>query len=261
MLIRDARLDDADQVARLHVAAWRSAYRGLAGDDVPERLSVEARAEQVRRLVAGDGVTRVAEVDGRIAGWSAVEAGELSILYVDPAAWGTGVATALLREAEAAGATYLWTLEGNARARRFYERQGWECEGMVRDHDFSGVLVDGGPLVLREIRYAIGPLAAERARTVARLAALRRDFDGIVAASESSNADDEHDPEGATIAFERAQVVALIEQAEAQLDRVELALRRRRDGGYGVCERCGGPIGAERLAARPTATTCIGCAT
>ena len=46
-------------------------------------------------------------------------------------------------------------------------------------------------------------LAAERARTEDRLAALRADFAGIVAASESSNADDEHDPEGATIAFER----------------------------------------------------------
>ena len=104
------------------------------------------------------------------------------------------------------------------------------------------------------------PLLAERAAALAQIAALGRDFDGVVAASRASNADDEHDPEGATIAFERQQVAALIEAARRRLTDVEAALARRAAGGYGVCESCGRPIAAERLAARPAARTCIDCA-
>ena len=100
-------------------------------------------------------------------------------------------------------------------------------------------------------------LAAERARTEDRLAALRADFAGIVAASESSNADDEHDPEGATIAFERSQVDALIRAAERQLDEVDAAVERVRSGTYGVCSVCEEPIAPGRLEARPTTQTCI----
>ena len=103
-------------------------------------------------------------------------------------------------------------------------------------------------------------LRAERASTVEQIAALRRDFAGVVAASESSNADDEHDPEGATIAFERQQLAALLEQARARLSNLDLALEHLAAGTYGRCESCGGEIGAERLAARPAARTCISCA-
>ena len=92
------------------------------------------------------------------------------------------------------------------------------------------------------------------------LSALRRDFGGIVAASVDSNADDEHDPEGSTIAFERSQITALIEQAERRLSEVEAARSRVGAGSYGFCEVCGQPIATERLAARPVARTCVGCA-
>jgi RNA polymerase-binding protein DksA len=104
------------------------------------------------------------------------------------------------------------------------------------------------------------PLLAERAATEAQIAALTREFDGLVAASESSNADDEHDPEGATIAFERQQIAALLEQAHRRLAEIDDAVARREAGSYGICESCGRPIGAERLAARPAARTCIDCA-
>ena len=103
-------------------------------------------------------------------------------------------------------------------------------------------------------------LLAERAAAMAQIEALTREFDEVVAASRSSNADDEHDPEGATIAFERQQVVALLEQARQRLADVEAALVRREAGAYGSCETCGRPIAAERLAARPAARTCIDCA-
>ena len=92
------------------------------------------------------------------------------------------------------------------------------------------------------------------------VAALERAHAGIVAASEASNADDEHDPEGATIAFERQQVAALLEAARRAREDLVRALDRVEAGTYGTCESCGGSIGAERLEARPGARTCIACA-
>ncbi|MGY1843725.1 TraR/DksA family transcriptional regulator [Modestobacter sp. SYSU DS0875] len=107
---------------------------------------------------------------------------------------------------------------------------------------------------------ALDELTRARAGTLAQIAALTREFDEVVAASAASNADDEHDPEGATIAFERQQVAALLESARRRLADVDDALARAATGGYGVCESCGQPIAAERLTARPQARTCIGCA-
>ena len=103
-------------------------------------------------------------------------------------------------------------------------------------------------------------LLAVRADAVARLRALRAEVAGIVEASRDSNADDEHDPDGATIAFERAQVDALARDAAARVEDVDAALARLGAGTYGVCEACGRPIADGRLEARPTARTCVACA-
>src|SRR5271165_3484755 len=103
-------------------------------------------------------------------------------------------------------------------------------------------------------------LAEERHAALERLAALERDFSAIVEAAGQANADDEHDPEGATIAFERQHVASLLEAASRQLAAVDAAIGRLEAGQYGRCEQCGQPIEAARLAARPTAVTCIRCA-
>jgi DnaK suppressor protein len=103
-------------------------------------------------------------------------------------------------------------------------------------------------------------LRAERGETERRLGYLTGTFTDIVRASESSNADDEHDPEGATIAFERSQVDALIRQAREHLTELDAAQARVDGGTYGICENCGQSVAAARLEARPTARTCISCA-
>lgn len=103
-------------------------------------------------------------------------------------------------------------------------------------------------------------LAVDREETLGRLAQLATDFDELVAATLDSNDDDEHDPEGSTLAFERSQVDALVQQAKHHLAEVDAAMGRLTDGTYGVCESCGKPIAAERLEARPVARTCISCA-
>ena len=103
-------------------------------------------------------------------------------------------------------------------------------------------------------------LAEARARARRRVAELAGVFDEIVAASDSANLDDEHDPEGATVAFERTQVATLLEQARCRLAELDDAAGRLQRGVYGVCEQCGEPIAPARLAAQPAARRCIDCA-
>jgi RNA polymerase-binding transcription factor DksA len=103
-------------------------------------------------------------------------------------------------------------------------------------------------------------LGEEREETLARIRSIQEDFDAIVTASHHANADDEHDPEGSTIAYERAQVAALLAAAELHLSDLECALARLSDRQYWLCERCHAPISADRLAALPAGRTCFECA-
>lgn len=105
-------------------------------------------------------------------------------------------------------------------------------------------------------------LNTDRDKVLGQLADLERDFAAIVTSAREGSAggDDEHDPEGATVAFERQHLAALISQARAHLGAIDAALRKIDSGKYEICDKCGGPIGPARLAARPAAVTCINCA-
>src|ERR1700742_3886965 len=87
-------------------------------------------------------------------------------------------------------------------------------------------------------------LNTDRDETLGRIAELERDFTAIVTSMSEGSAggDDEHDPEGATVAFERQHVVALINQARAHLDAIDAALGKVDSGTYAICDICGGPI-------------------
>jgi DnaK suppressor protein len=104
-------------------------------------------------------------------------------------------------------------------------------------------------------------LEEERGAALARLRALSIEFDDIVAASADSNNDDEHDPEGSTVAFERVRTAAQLDEARAYLADLDRAEARLAAGTFSACERCGARIAPDRLAARPVARTCITCAT
>jgi RNA polymerase-binding transcription factor DksA len=106
----------------------------------------------------------------------------------------------------------------------------------------------------------LAELAGVRDETRRRVEALRRQVAEITDASELTTHDDEHDPEGATIGFERAQAQSLLAAARRDLLAVDHAEQRVRAGRHDTCERCGGRIAEQRTAALPTATTCIDCA-
>jgi RNA polymerase-binding transcription factor DksA len=90
-----------------------------------------------------------------------------------------------------------------------------------------------------------------------RIAAQLRTVEAISESVRDSNSDDEHDPEGTTLAYERQQAAALAAEAAAERDRLLAALDRVAAGTYGVCEVCGGPIPEGRLEVRPAATRCV----
>ena len=107
---------------------------------------------------------------------------------------------------------------------------------------------------------ALAALHQARRDAAARLASLVGQVDDVVAASAGSNADDEHDPEGATIAFERAQLTALVRQVRSTLAEIDQALVRADDGRYGRCTDCGETIAPARLEALPATPRCLPCA-
>jgi RNA polymerase-binding transcription factor DksA len=119
------------------------------------------------------------------------------------------------------------------------------------------LIVDDAAADVIRLRTAI---EVERDRTVDQIAGLERSFAGIVEAAELTSTDDEHDPEGATIAYERAQVSALLRQARDDLVALDRALERIRSGTMGTCAVCDGPIALDRLLALPSTQTCISCA-
>lgn len=103
-------------------------------------------------------------------------------------------------------------------------------------------------------------LLAAREEAASRVQELSAELGQIVTAAEGSNLDDEHDPEGTTIAFEREQLAALRDQTQQRIAEIDHALERLAAGGYGRCESCGATIPAERLAARPAVRLCVNCA-
>jgi DnaK suppressor protein len=108
-----------------------------------------------------------------------------------------------------------------------------------------------------ELRQAV---SADRESMASQVARLEATFGDIVQGQELVATDDEHDPEGHTIAFERQQIAALVREARVRLAELDRALARIDDGSYGTCADCGGDIGEERRRALPGTPRCFECA-
>jgi GNAT superfamily N-acetyltransferase len=150
-MIRPSTPEDAEAVARVHVAAWRTAYAHA----LPPGPSLADRTDLHRRFPP----TFVAEIEGEIVGFVGVGAcaddwadGELFAIYVRPDHWGTGVGRSLIERAEerfrelGLSDCVLWVLDDNPRARRFYERVGWFADGAAREIELFGIQIP-------EVRY------------------------------------------------------------------------------------------------------------
>ncbi|WP_199035123.1 GNAT family N-acetyltransferase [Glycomyces salinus] len=130
--IRSARPEDAARIAEIWHEGWGDGHVGHVPDELYEYRTGGSFLPRVQARIA---TTRVAEGDGAILGFTTVDGDEVEQVFVDRSARGTGVALELLRDAEAiirgSGHRRAWlaVVEGNARARAFYERAGWSDTG------------------------------------------------------------------------------------------------------------------------------------
>ena len=105
-----------------------------------------------------------------------------------------------------------------------------------------------------------GVLVADREATEALIARLIDDLDSFTDARKDGATDDEHDPEGPTLAFERSQSTAILDQTRQHFAQIESAMLRLDEGTFGVCVTCGKDIPFARLEVRPYSTQCVACA-
>jgi GNAT superfamily N-acetyltransferase len=147
MEIRRASVSDAADIAAVHVRTWQAAYRHVFGEERLAEIDASRRVAGWTRALNDDESVFVADDDGRVVGFVSVGGCELLAIYTLPETWGGGAGPALMRaalrqlRADGCGEAALWVLEDNPRARRFYEREGWELDGGRKEDDFLGLRV------------------------------------------------------------------------------------------------------------------------
>ena len=177
MTVRAATIGDTESIARIHACSWQAAYRGIVGDDFLDGLSDEVWVDRWRTIFTeprdgartlvwheGDAVVGFARIgpvrdpDPPAPGWDEVYA-----IYLDPGSWGHGAGSGLLAAALGTVAddvpgVSLWVFRDNARGRAFYERHGFEVDGLEQE-----ITIDGR--ALPEVRYrrlSVGPTTMTR---------------------------------------------------------------------------------------------------
>lgn len=147
MILRAATVADALAVETVRVNTWKVAYRGLLPDSLLDGLTVDAH-RRAAGIIAGSSTTLLALEGPHPVGMAAygpcrdddLDGSELYALYVLPRAWRSGTGTAML--AACGDVTSLWVLEGNARAIAFYARHGFSFDGVRKDKDLGGPVVE-----------------------------------------------------------------------------------------------------------------------
>ena len=162
---RTATVEDAAAIAVAHARAWQVAYDGIVPASYLDAIDIDARTEHWRQNLSEpflpDGTPSptnlVAVADGAVVGFACVgvwrgdrdnpSLGELWAIYVHPDHWGTGAGYALMSstmqlfDERKTATAYLWVLEQNDLARRFYERQGWKADEVMRDEEIAGATI------------------------------------------------------------------------------------------------------------------------
>ena len=148
-MIRFATIEDANDIASVHISSWRSAYKGLMPDDVLRGLNIESRTKSWRKILSGDAtVTIVAEMSDIIVGFSnfgrsrepesAISEGEILAIYLVESHWSKGIGGKLLARSleelrnQGYKSAMLWVLESNTRAIEFYSKYGFVSDGNIK---------------------------------------------------------------------------------------------------------------------------------
>ena len=174
--VRTAERRDIPDLIRVHVDAWRIAYRGVIDDGyLQSSLLEEQRTTMWNAWTWADRPGQcvfVGEADGRVLGFGMVGPervepdgavsglGEVYSFYLHPDSWGSGLATPLMEQchdflrAGGFSQAVLWVLRDNPRARRFYEKMGWSATG--REASFAGPQTAAAlPYAVEELQYGV----------------------------------------------------------------------------------------------------------
>lgn len=162
-MVRFAGFEDAEAIAHIHVESWRCAYRGIVPDSYLQALSVERKTVRWMEILSTENRQTLVSIDtaGERTGWVSFgacrdpgcgEQGEIYAIYLLPERRGQSFGAELMAEAEEMlrgqgfKTVFVWVLEQNLKARRFYERSGYHSSGIEKTQTFDGV-------VLTECRY------------------------------------------------------------------------------------------------------------
>ena len=160
--VREAALDDAEGIARVHTDSWQTSYRGILPDTVLERIDVGQRAESRRKILRDRSVFQLVAYDlthGDIVGFCDAGAsrrhvpyaGEIYAIYLAHRAKRHGLGQQMIERVQAWLAAQdmrsmiIWVLENNHHARQFYEAMGGRASTRLQSR------VGGYPVV--ELSY------------------------------------------------------------------------------------------------------------
>ncbi len=159
MEVRKAKVGDEARMAEIQVAAWQRAYSGIMSPALLDALDISQKTDMWRNALkrASKGSYIVAEINGRVEGFAVFgpardqdldesESAEIVSINIDPDKWGYGLGRSLASSmidrlsTDGFGSIYLWVVEQNERAIRFYQRNGFIREGNIKaDHKHSGI--------------------------------------------------------------------------------------------------------------------------
>jgi ribosomal protein S18 acetylase RimI-like enzyme len=137
MNVRDAKMSEIDPLAKIWYDGWQDAHVRILPVELARLRTLDSFAARLRTALTD---VRVAGPVDAPVGFCMLKGAELYQLYVSSQARGSGVAAALMVDAEArlgeSGVATAWLAcaIGNERAARFYEKQGWFRVGTVVDH-------------------------------------------------------------------------------------------------------------------------------
>ena len=143
LVVRAAGVEDASEIARVHIESWRETYSALVEPGELDDLSQDRRAERWATNLATGTAAWVAEADGAVIGFAGIGGGdhkeqpralELGALYVLAEHHGTGAGQALLDAAIGDSPAFLFVADRNPRATRFYQRNRFVFDGVTENH-------------------------------------------------------------------------------------------------------------------------------
>ncbi len=158
-MIRLATPFDVEDIARLHVKTWQTAYRGHMPDAYLAGLDPATRAAMWSRVIGQTDALVLVAISGELlVGFcsslpsrdadESTAVGELAAIYVDPSAWRSGVGSSLLEATvEAArkrnfSELTLWVVASNTAARAFYEARGFQTDGHTKIEERAGFSIE-----------------------------------------------------------------------------------------------------------------------